>query len=100
MTTLETPSHVRPRLLFFYSPTTGASRRVEGFLAQVLQRRRNHDTFVIYRIDVTERPDLAERFRVKQTPAVFVVDGRKVAARTELPKGVRDLEQMMRPWLR
>lgn len=66
----------------------------------MLQRRRNHDTFVIYRIDVTERPDLAERFRVKQTPAVFVVDGRKVAARTELPKAVRDLEQMMRPWLR
>lgn len=90
----------RPRLLFFYSPTAGASRRVEGSLAQLLQRRRNHETFAIHRIDVTERPDLAERFRVKQTPAVFVVDGNKVAARIELPKRARDLEEVMRPWLR
>jgi hypothetical protein len=33
-----------PGLLFFHSPTEGSSRRVEGFLAQVLQRRRNHET--------------------------------------------------------
>ena len=26
----------KPRLLFFYSPTNGRDRRLEGFLAQVL----------------------------------------------------------------
>ena len=35
----------RPRLVFFYSRQSGRSRRAEGFLAQVLQRRRNFETF-------------------------------------------------------
>ena len=51
----------RPSLVFFYSSRSGASRRVEGFLAQVLQRRRNHDTFRIYRVDDVERPDLVKQ---------------------------------------
>jgi hypothetical protein len=32
-----------------------------GFLAQVLQRRRNHESFDLVRVSVDERPDLAER---------------------------------------
>ena len=38
-------SATRPRLIFFTSSLSGQCRRVEGFLAQVLQRRRNHSTF-------------------------------------------------------
>ena len=90
----------KPRLLFFYSPTAGASVRVDGFLAQVLQRRRNHDTFLVQRIDVNQHPDLAERFRVGSTPTVCVVDGNKVAARAEAPRGAAELEKLLRPWLR
>ena len=41
-----------------------ACRRVEGFLAQVLQRRRNHETFKLYRVAQEERPDLVERFEI------------------------------------
>ena len=48
----------KPRLLFFTSSVSGHCRRVEGFLAQVLQRRRNHGTFRLLRIDESERPDL------------------------------------------
>ena len=33
----------RPRLVFFYSPVCGRCRRAEGLLAQVLQRRHNHE---------------------------------------------------------
>ena len=54
----------RPKLLFFYSESSGRSRRAEGFLAQVLQRRRNHDTFQLYRIDYNARPDEAPTHRV------------------------------------
>jgi len=39
-----------PRLVFFHSPLSGNCRRVEGFLAQVLQRRRNHGTFNVVRV--------------------------------------------------
>lgn len=100
MTASASPTTAKPRLLFFYSPTAGASVRVDGFLAQVLQRRRNHDTFQVHRIDVTQHPDLAERFRIANTPAICVVDGKKVAARAETPRGAAELEHLLRPWLR
>ena len=90
----------KPRLLFFYSPTAGASVRVDGFLAQVLQRRRNHDTFLLHRIDVTKRPDLAKRFRVANPPAICVVDGKKLAAKAESPRGATEVLELLRPWLR
>src|SRR5436305_9565266 len=48
----------RPGLVYFHSKTSGRSRRVEGYLAQVLQRRRNHDTFKVYAVAQAERPDL------------------------------------------
>ena len=51
-----------PRLVFFHSALSGNCRRVEGFLAQVLQRRRNHGTFNVVRVAEEERPDLLERF--------------------------------------
>lgn len=100
MTATASPITEKPRLLFFYSPTAGASVRVGGFLAQVLQRRRNHDTFLVHRIDVTQRPDLAQRFKIADTPALCVVDGNKVAARAEAPRGAAELEKLLRPWLR
>src|SRR5439155_1141348 len=52
---------VKPRLVFFHSLFSGQCRRVEGFLAQVLQRRRNHGTFQLYRVASEERPDLVAR---------------------------------------
>lgn len=39
----------KPKLLF-YSATSGECRRAEGFLAQVLQRRQNHETFAVHHI--------------------------------------------------
>ena len=52
----------KPGLVFFHSGVSGRCRRVEGFLAQVLQRRRNHETFTLYRVAREGRPDLVERF--------------------------------------
>jgi hypothetical protein len=90
----------RPSLVFFCSSRSGASRRAEGFLAQVLQRRRNHDTFHIYRVDETKRPDLVERFAVGELPALVVVEDKTVRARLERPRGCRDIESLLAPWLR
>ncbi len=90
----------KPQLLFFYSPRSGSSRRAEGFIAQVLQRRGNHDTFRLRRIDVDEHPDIAERFRVAQTPTIYVVEGNKVVARSTRPRGCSELAELMQPWLR
>lgn len=90
----------KPRLLIFYSPRDGEARRLDGFLAQVLQRRHNHQTFTISRIDATARPDLIEHFRVTETPAVYVIDARKVAGRAIRPRSCEELRELMRPWLR
>lgn len=90
----------KPRLLFFYSPTNGRDRRVEGFLAQVLQRNRNQQTFSLHRIDIAARPDLAARFRIRDTPTILIVQGNKVAARAHRPRGCPELTELMSPWLR
>ena len=89
----------KPGLVFFHSSTSGYCRRVEGFLAQVLQRRRNHNTFKLYRVDEDERPDLVERFAVTAVPSLVVVEGKKVRATLEHPRGCRDIERFLAPWL-
>jgi len=90
----------RPRLILFYSSVSGRCRRTEGFLAQVLQRRRNHDTFDLLKIPVDRRPDLATRFRVDEVPTLLVVEDRKVQKRIVAPSGCRDLEAGLAHWLR
>lgn len=90
----------RPRLVFFYSSLSGRCRRVEGFIAQVLQRRRNHDTFDLVRVSVDRSPDLAERFGIEEIPAICVVEDRKLRRRIVAPRGCRELERELEPWLR
>jgi thioredoxin-like negative regulator of GroEL len=90
----------RPRLVFFHSRFSGKCRRVEGFIAQVLQRRRNHGTFLLHRIDIDERPDLVARFRVDEVPTLVVVDGRHVKGRLSHPRGCREIEDLLAPWLK
>jgi thioredoxin-like negative regulator of GroEL len=89
----------RPRLVFFYSPVSGKSRRTEGYLAQVLQRRRNHETFSVVRVDADKRPDLAGRFRVTELPTLIVIDGHRVRGRLSEPTGCRQITELLRPWL-
>ena len=90
----------RPRLLFFFSTTSGASRRVEGFLAQVLQHRRNHSTFHVVRIDADHHPDLLEGLHVTDVPALLVVSDGKVQARLTAPRGGSQIRELLAPWLR
>jgi len=90
----------KPQLVFFYGKTSGPCRRVEAYLSQVLQRRQNHDTFRLVRVCADESPQLVEHFRVDELPTVFVVEGRRVRARVVAPKGRRELEEALQPWLR
>jgi thioredoxin-like negative regulator of GroEL len=92
-------SKERPRLAFFRARNSGRSRRVEGYLSQVLQRRRNHDSFHLLHVDVDEHDDLAERFRIEDVPTIVVEDNR-VRGRLASPRGCRDIEQLLAPWLR
>ncbi len=89
----------QPGLVFFHSSVSGACRRAEGFLAQVLQRRRNHETFRLYRVAQEDRPDLVERFGITTMPTLVVVEGKTVRAKLERPRGCREIESFLAPWL-
>jgi len=90
----------KPGLVFFHSRFCGKCRRVEGFVAQVLQRRRNHGTFVLLPVDADERPDLVDRFSIEEVPTLVVVTGRQVRGRLARPRGCRDIEDLLAPWLK
>jgi thioredoxin-like negative regulator of GroEL len=90
----------RPRLIFFHSRASGRCRRVEGFLAQVLQRRRNHGTFLLHPVAQEERPDLLERFHVESVPTICVLEGKRLTGRLVGPRGCREIEEFLAPWLR
>jgi len=99
MSTSTKANGYEPGLVFFHSSVSGQCRRVEGFLAQVLQRRRNHGTFRLYRVDGEERPDLLERFDVANVPTLVVLQDKHVRARLERPRGCREIERFLAPWL-
>jgi len=90
----------RPLLVYFYSQSSGACRRVEGFLAQVLQRRGNHHTFEMMRVDETEWPDLHQRFLIDTVPTLVVVEDNRLKGRLVSPNGCSAIEGFLAPWLR
>jgi Thioredoxin len=90
----------KAKLVFFYSERSGRSRRVEGYLAQVLQRRHNHETFELVRVSVERHPELAARFEVTELPTICIVEGRKLRKRIVDPRGCRQLEGELAAWLR
>jgi thioredoxin-like negative regulator of GroEL len=89
----------RPRLVFFHEPTSGRCRRAEGYLAQVLQHRHNHQTFELVRVNTDERADLAERFDVAEVPTLLVLEEHRVVRRIVSPVGCRELERELAEWL-
>jgi thioredoxin-like negative regulator of GroEL len=89
----------QPGLVFFSSGADGRSRRVEGFLAQVLQRRANHGTFKLYSVDIDKHPELAERFKIDGVPVLVVIQEKREQGRLEKPKGSREIESFLAPWL-
>jgi thioredoxin-like negative regulator of GroEL len=93
-------ARARPTLVFFHVPTSGRCRRMEGYVAHALQHRANHATFDLIRVNVAERPDLAERFRVDVVPTLVVVEGRRVVLRIVSPRSALELERELAAWLR
>lgn len=96
---MSTSALEQPRLVFFQSAASGRCRRVEGFLAQVLQRRSNHDTFRVYRVDADSHADLVQRFKVETIPTLVVVEDKRVRGSLPNPQGCRDIEKFLSPWL-
>jgi thioredoxin-like negative regulator of GroEL len=95
----EPRERTQPGLIFFSSGADGRSRRVEAFLAQVLQRRSNHGTFKLYSVDIDEHPELAERFKIDGVPVLVVIQEKREQGRLEKPRGSLEIERFLAPWL-
>lgn len=89
----------KPQLLLFSSRVSGRCRRVDGFLAQVLQRRANHVTFDLDRIEFEERPAVHESFGIDEVPTLVVVEHGKIKGRVVDPSGCKAIERFLAPWL-
>jgi len=89
-----------PILLLFGARTSGQSRRVEGFIAHVLQRRHNHDSFRFRIVVQEERPDLFERFNVESVPSILVIENQRVRRRLDGYVKPHQVEDLLAPWLR
>lgn len=90
----------RPKLVFVYGETCGHSRRVEAFLAQVLQRRHNHETFDLVRVCAEEQPELVEQLGVSEVPTLLVIDQRRIEARVVKPTSQVAIKSALGRWLK
>jgi thiol-disulfide isomerase/thioredoxin len=89
----------RTRLIFFTTATSGPCRRAESWIAQVLQHRRNHQKVKLITVDAATRPDLVSRFNVERLPTLFVVEEKVAKAKLECPRGSREINALLAPWL-
>ena len=87
----------RPLLVFFTSHRSGPARRMESLLAHIARKERGR--LRVSKVDVDDRPDLAERFRVDQVPALALVIGRRVVTRIDGRATAPKIESMLEPYL-
>jgi thioredoxin 1 len=83
----------RPLLVFFTSQRSGPARRMESLLAHIARKER--DSLEVKFVDVDERPDVAEKFRVSQVPSLALVKGKRVVARLEGRATAPKIESML-----
>ena len=95
MAAMETTS--RPLLIFFTSRRSGPARRMESLLAHIARKER--DNLEVKKVDIDERPDIAERFGIGQVPALALVKDRRVVARLDGRVTTPRIEAMLDPFL-
>jgi thioredoxin-like negative regulator of GroEL len=70
---------------------------MESLLAHIARKERAR--LRVSRVDVDERPDLAERFRVHQVPSLALVIDRRVVSRLEGRATAPRIDSMLEPHL-
>jgi thioredoxin 1 len=93
----EMPPNERPLLVFFTSRRSGPARRMESLLAHIARKER--DRLRVSKIDVDERPEVAERFQVQQVPALTLVVEKRVVERIDGRATAPRIESMLEPHL-
>ena len=87
----------RPLLVFFSHARSGPARRMESLLAHIARKERSR--LRVTRVDVDHHPEVAERFRVDDVPALVLVKDRRAVARIDGRTSAPRIEQMLEPHL-
>ena len=84
-------------LLFFSSPRSGPSRRMESLLAHIARKER--DRLKVVQVDVDAKRELADRLGVLAAPTLVLVRGKRIIARLEGRVSAPRIEAMLEPHL-
>ena len=87
----------RPLLVFFGATHSGPARRMESLMAHLARKERAR--LRVTSVDVTEQPELAERFCVKTVPTLALIKGKRVVERLEGRASAPKIERMLEPHL-
>ena len=71
---------------------------MESLLAHIARKER--DALRVRKVDVDERPDVAERFRIAEVPSLALVKDKRVVARLEGRSTQPKIESMIDSHLR
>lgn len=91
------PDDPRPLLVFFGAAHSGPARRMESLMAHLARKERAR--LRVTTVDVDERPELAERFRVDTVPTLALVKDKRVVDRIEGRVSAPKIERMLEPHL-
>lgn len=82
-----------PLLVFFYSPRSGPARRMESLLAHLARKERAR--LKVKRVDVDAHPELAERFTIKEIPALVLLKDKRILDRLDGRASAPRIESML-----
>jgi thioredoxin 1 len=85
----------RPLLAFFSSRRSGPARRMESLLAYIARKERDRLRVTI--VDVDDRAELAQRFKVETVPTLVLVKDKRAVARIEGRASAPRIERMLEP---
>lgn len=84
-------------LVFFHSTTCGHSRRMDSLVDHFVRGHR--ETLRLAKVDVDNRPDLADRFSVTTAPAILLLDDLYEVARLEGRQTLPTIKGVIEPLL-
>jgi thioredoxin-like negative regulator of GroEL len=87
----------KPLLVFFSNGRSGPARRMESLLAHLARKER--ERLRVASVDVDRRPDLAERFLVREVPTLVLVKEKRAVARIDGRTSAPKIERMLEPHL-
>lgn len=85
-------------LVFFYSPTSGPSRRMDGLVSWLYVRERKRLRLRL--VNVEASAETARRYRVSEVPTLLLIKGREVVARLEGKATGQQIDDAVLPHLR